>query len=170
MSLVFTFLCATNQTKDFTLKGTWEFQTNFEGKFWGDPEDWDNARKNDLTEKSPEEDNGHTLASRTEGEKYKSSRDCMRPSKSSISKSDRLRQKFKFQEKGRDGPRTEEIEMFLSTTTLNSLGYWVSKGWSPHHKSSQNQILVYYHIPSKQGKPLKDLCNSLPRTAMWPSD
>ena len=122
MSLVFTFLCATNQIKDFTLKGTWEFQTNLEGKTWGDPENWDNGRKKDLTEKSPEEDNGQNLAFGTEGDRCNPSNDRMRPSKSSISESDRLRLKFKFQEKGRVGPRTEEIWMFLSKTTLNSLG------------------------------------------------
>ena len=53
--------------KDCTLKGIWEFQTNLEGKTWGDPKNWDKARKKDLTEKSPEEDKGHNLASGTEG-------------------------------------------------------------------------------------------------------
>ena len=65
----------------------------------------------------------------------------MRLSKSSISRSDRLRRKLKFHEKGRVDPRIKEIWIFLSVTTLNSLGYWEPKGWSPHHKSSQNQIL-----------------------------
>ena len=37
-SLVFTFLCITNQTKDLTLKETWEFQTNLVGKTGGEPE------------------------------------------------------------------------------------------------------------------------------------
>ena len=96
---------------------------------------WDKARKKDLTEKSLEEDKGPNLASRTDGDKCTPSRDRMRPSKSSISESDKLRRKFKFQEKGRVGPRTEEIGMFLSKTTLNRLGYWDPKGWSPHHKS-----------------------------------
>ena len=58
-----------------------------------------------------------------------SSSDHMRPSKSSISESERLQRKIKFHEKGRVEPRTEEIGMFLSKTTLNSLGYWVPKGW-----------------------------------------
>ena len=70
---------------------------NLEGKTWGDPENWDKARKKDLTEKSPEEDKGQNLASETKGDKCDPSRDRMRPSKSSISKSDRLRRKFKFQ-------------------------------------------------------------------------
>ena len=62
----------------------------------------------------------------------------MRPPESSISESERLRRKLKFQEKGRVKPRIEEIGIFLSETTINSLGYWIPKGWSPHHKSSQN--------------------------------
>ena len=65
MSLVFIFLCATNQTKDFTLKGTWEFQTNLEGKTEGEPENWDKARKKNLTEKGPEDNKGQDLASET---------------------------------------------------------------------------------------------------------
>ena len=123
MSLVFTFLCATNQTKDFTLKGTWEFQTNFEGNF-----------------------------KRTEGDRCNSSSDRMRPSKSSISESERLWRKFKFKEKGREEPRTKEIGIFLSKTTLNSLGYWVPKGWSPYHKSSQNRILSPFPTTNRVNK------------------
>ena len=65
----------------------------------------------------------------------------MRPPKSSISESERLQRKLKFQEKGQVEPRIEEIGIFLSMTTLNSLGYCTPKGWSPHHKSSQNRIL-----------------------------
>ena len=94
-----------------------------------------------MTEKNHEEDNGQNLASGTEGDRFNPSSNRMRPSKSSISESERLRRKFKFQEKGQVEPRTEEIEIFLSKTTLNSLGYLVPKGWSPHHKSSQNRIL-----------------------------
>ena len=60
----------------------------------------------------------------------------MRHSRSSISESERLRQKLKFQEKGQAETRIEEIGLFLSVTTLNSLGYWDFKGWSPYHKSS----------------------------------
>ena len=140
MSLVFTLLWATNQTKDFTLKGTWEFQTNLEGKIGGDQENWDKARKKYLTERSPEEDKSQDLASESEGNRCKPSSDRMRPSKSSISESERLQWKLKFQEKGRVEPRIEEIGIFLSKTTLNSLGYLDPKDWSPHHKSSQNRI------------------------------
>ena len=70
-SLVFTFLYATNQTKDLTLKGTWEFQTNLVGKTGGESEQWDKARKKDLTVKSPEEDKDQDLASGTENVKCK---------------------------------------------------------------------------------------------------
>ena len=121
-SLVFTFLCTTNQTKDLTLKGTWEFQINLVGKTGGEPENWDKARKKDLTVKSPEGDKDQDLLSGTEGDKCRWSRDRMRLSKSSISESERLQRKLKFQEKGRVDPRIEEIGMFLSMTTLSSLG------------------------------------------------
>ena len=60
----------------------------------------------------------------------------MRHSRSSISESERLRWKLKFQEKGQAEPRIEEIGLFLSVTTLNSLGYWDFKGWSTYQKSS----------------------------------
>ena len=94
-----------------------------------------------MTKKSPEEDKDQDLASETEGDRCKPSSDRMRPSKSSISESERLRWKLKFQEKGRVKLRIEEMEIFLFETTLNSLGYWDPKGWSPHHKSSQKQII-----------------------------
>ena len=63
------------------------------------------------------------MVSETEGDRCKPSSDRMRPSKSSISESERLWGKLKFQEKGRVEPRIEEIGIFLSETTLNSLGY-----------------------------------------------
>ena len=94
-----------------------------------------------MTVKSPEEDKDQDLTSETEDDKCRQLSDRMRPSKSSISELERLRWKLKFQEKGRVKPRIEDIRIFLSETTLNSLGYWDPKGWSPHHKSSQNRIL-----------------------------
>ena len=81
-----------------------------------------------MTVKSPEEDEDQDLIFEIEGDKCRRSRDRMRPSKSSISESERLRPKLKFQEKGRVEPRIEEKELFLSVTTLNSLGYWDFKG------------------------------------------
>ena len=114
---------------------------NLVRKIEGELENWDRARKKDLTEKSLEEDKGQDLVSETEGDRCKPSSDRMKPSKSSISESERLQQKLKFQEKGRVEPIIEEIGIFLSKTTLNSLGYWDPKGWSPHHKSSQKRIL-----------------------------
>ena len=92
------------------------------GKTEGKPEIWDKARKKDLTVKSYEGDKDQDLISETEGDKCRQSRDRMRLSKSSISESERLRRKLKFQEKGRVDPRIEEIGMFLAMTTLSSLG------------------------------------------------
>ena len=116
-SLVFT------QTKDLTLKGTQEFQTSLAGKTGEEPKHWDKARKKDLTVKSPEEDKDQDLASETDGDKCRQSSDHLKPSKSSISVSERSQWKLKFEEKGRVEPRIEDIGIFLSVTTLNSLGY-----------------------------------------------
>ena len=91
--------------------------------------------------KNPEGDKDQDLISGTKGDMCRRSRDYIRPSKFSISVSERFRQKLKFQENGWVDPRIEEIRVFLSVTTLSSLGYWIPKGWSPHHKSSQNRIL-----------------------------
>ena len=104
---------------------------NLVGKTGRKPENWNKARKKDLTEKSPEKDKDQDFASETKGDRCKSSSDCMRPSKSSTSKSKRLYRKLKFQEKGRVESRIEEIRIFLSETTLNNPGYWDPKGWSP---------------------------------------
>ena len=90
---------------------------------------------------NPEENKDHDLASETEVDICIQSRDRIRRSKSSISESEMLRRKLKFQEKRRAEPRIEDIRIFLSVTTLNSLGYWNPKGWSPHYKSSQKRIL-----------------------------
>ena len=48
MSLMFTFLCATNQAKDFTLKRTWDFQTKLVGKKELDQNGWTRPNKNIL--------------------------------------------------------------------------------------------------------------------------
>ena len=126
-SLVFAFLCATSQAKALTLKGTWEFHTNLVGKNGDKSGIWDKAIKKDLTVNNPEEDKDHDLASEAEVDICIQSRDHMRRSRSSISKSERLRRKLKFHEKGRIELRIEDIGIFLSVTTLNSLGYWTLK-------------------------------------------
>ena len=54
----------------------------------GEPENWDKARKKDLTVKSPEEDKDQDFTSKTDGDKCKQSSDRMRHSKSSISNKD----------------------------------------------------------------------------------
>ena len=140
-SLVFTFLCATSQTKALTLKGTWQFHTNLVRKNGDKPGIWDKAIKKNLTVNNPEDDKDHDLASGAEVDICIQSRDHMRRSRSLISKSERLRRELKFHEKGRSEPRIEDIEILLSVTTLNSLGCWTLKIWSPHHKYSQKRIL-----------------------------
>ena len=70
-SLVFTFLYATNWTKDLTLKETWEFHTNLVGKLGDKSERWDKVRKKDLTVNNPEEDKDQDLTSETDGDKCK---------------------------------------------------------------------------------------------------
>ena len=54
----------------------------------GEPENWDKARKKDLTVKIPEEDKDQDFTSETDGDKCKQSSDRMRHSKSSISNKD----------------------------------------------------------------------------------
>ena len=76
---------------------------------------------------NPEEDKDHDLAFEAELDICIQSRDHMRRSRSSISKSERLRRKLKFHEKGRSEPRFEDIGILLFVTTLNSLGYWTLK-------------------------------------------
>ena len=139
-SLVFTFLCATSQTKALTLKGTWDFHTNLVGKNGDESGIWDKVVKKDLIVNNPEDNKDQDLASEADVDKFIQSRECMRHSRSSISESVRLRRKLKFHEKGRAEPTIEDIGIFLFITTLNSLGYWSLKIWSPHHKSSQKQI------------------------------
>ena len=102
---------------------------------------WDKVVKKDLTINNLEDNKDQDLASETEVDKFIQSRERMRRSRSFISESIRLRRKLKFHEKGRAEPRIEDIGIFLSITTLNSLGYWSLKIWSPHHKSSQKRIL-----------------------------
>ena len=63
---------------------------NLGGKTGEEPENWDKARKKDLIVKSLEEDKDEDLASETDGDRCKQSSDCMRHSKSSISKSEML--------------------------------------------------------------------------------
>ena len=63
MTLVFTFLSATNQTKDLTLNGAWDFQTKSTrndgvGSIW-----LDKTEKNDFIVNKPEEDKDQALKS-----------------------------------------------------------------------------------------------------------
>ena len=83
-SLVFTFLCATSQTKVLTLKGTWDFHTNLEGNKGDESGVWDKAVKKDLTVNSPEGNKDQDLASEEEVDKFIQSIERMRCSRSSI--------------------------------------------------------------------------------------
>ena len=74
-----------------------------------------------------EEDKDHDLAFEAKVDICIQSKDRMRRSRSSISESERLRRKLKFHAKGRSEPRIEDIGIFLSVNTLNSLGYWTLK-------------------------------------------
>ena len=112
MSLVFIFLYATNQGKGLTLKGTCDFQTkpirkNGNGSVW-----LDKTQKNVFTTNKPKENKHQALAWGTKGYKCKEERENMSFSRSPTSKSERLRQKFKFQEKGLVVLRTNEIVLF----------------------------------------------------------
>ena len=63
MSLVFTFLSATNQAKDLTLNGAWDFRTKSIGND-GDGLIWlDKTEKSDFTMNKPEEDRDQALES-----------------------------------------------------------------------------------------------------------
>ena len=56
MSLVFIFLCATNQAKAPTLKGTFVFHKKLVGQKGKESKKLDKAEKNEFTKKAPEED------------------------------------------------------------------------------------------------------------------
>ena len=88
---------------------------------------WDKVVKKDLTVNNPEDNKDQDLASEVEVDKFIQSRECMRLSRFFILESIRLQRKLKFYEKGRVEPRIEDIGIFLSMTTLNSLGYWTLK-------------------------------------------
>ena len=74
-----------------------------------------------MTINNPKEDKNHALAFETDGVKCKQARENMGFSSSSISESERLRRKLKFQEKGKVNPRIKEMGRFLTMTILNSL-------------------------------------------------
>ena len=99
MSLVFTFLCATNQGNDLTLKGTWDFQTKLvEGK--GTRPKWlDKTKKKNFIVNKLEEDKDQAIVLGTDRDKCKWARENISLSKSSISKLERLQLKLKFQGK-----------------------------------------------------------------------
>ena len=56
MSLVFTFLCATNHAKALTLEGTLDLHKKLVGQNITEYDKTDKAQKNNFTEKTPKED------------------------------------------------------------------------------------------------------------------
>lgn len=79
----------------------------------------DRIEINDFTINKTEKDRDQALESGPNGDKYKCEREDMSLSRSSISKSERLRRKFRFQEKGSVDSRTDEIVGFLTVIILN---------------------------------------------------
>ena len=78
----------------------------------------DTAKKKDLTMYKPEEDKDQACESTAKGDKCTKLREDMSLSRSSISISMRIGQKLKFQENGKELPRTTEIVWFFTKITL----------------------------------------------------
>ena len=122
MSLVFTFLCATSQVKTFSLDETSDMHKKFFGWKRIGSDGLDKTKKNDLIVNNIKEDNDQALASRKDGDKFARVRENISLSRFSISRLVRLRQKLRFQEKGEDVPRIDEIGRFQIVTTLKRFG------------------------------------------------
>ena len=90
MSLVFTFLCATNHVKALTLDETLDFHTNLAGKKGTNTDYLDKAKKKDFTKNVFVKDRDQDLVSRIEGDKCTRGSEDIILSKLSISKSVRL--------------------------------------------------------------------------------
>ena len=133
---MFTFLCATNQAKDSTSNRACDFQIESVGNdgiwlVW-----LDMIEKNDFTVNKLQEDKDQVLKLGPDGDKCKWEREDMSLWRSPISKSERSRWKFKFQEKELVDSRTDEILRFWIVTLLNRHENWEHKGWSSNYKSS----------------------------------
>ena len=117
--MVFTFLSVTNQAKDLTLNRACDFQTKSIGND-GVKSIWlDMIEKNDFTMNKPQENRDQALELGPDQDKCKYKREDMSLSRSSMSRSKRLRRKFRFHKKGLANPRTDEIVRFLTMTILN---------------------------------------------------
>ena len=127
MSMVFTFLSVANQAKDLTLNRACDFQTKSRGNDGvksigndGVKSIWlDMIEKNDFTMNKPQENRDQALELGPDQDKCKYKREDMSLSRSSMSRSKRLRRKFRFHKKGLANPRTDEIVRFLTMTILN---------------------------------------------------
>ena len=117
--MVFTFLSVTNQAKHLTLNRACDFQTKSIGND-GVKSIWlDMIEKNDFTMNKPQENRDQALELGPDRDKCKYKREDMSLSRSSMSRSKRLQQKFRFHKKGLANPTTDEIVRFLTMTILN---------------------------------------------------
>ena len=66
---MFTFPCATNQTRALTFEGAFELHKNLAGRNKIGFETFDKAKKKKFTENKPDDDKDHSLESTKEGEK-----------------------------------------------------------------------------------------------------
>ena len=81
-------------------------------------ETFDKAKKKDFTENKPDDDKDHALESAKEGEKSTELREDINLWRRSISESVKLRWKLKFQDSGKELPRTFEKVRFFTEITL----------------------------------------------------
>ena len=115
---MFTFPCATNQARALTFEGAFELHKNLAGRNKIGFETFDKAKKKDFTENMSDDDKDHALESAKEREKNTELREDIKLWRRSISESVRLRQKLKFQDSGKELPRTFETMRFFTEITV----------------------------------------------------
>ena len=86
MSLVFTFLNATNQAKAMTLEGALDFHKNLARWNGIESDKLVKAKKNDFTKNTPKEEGIQAFSSKTKGDKCTRERKVINLLRSSISK------------------------------------------------------------------------------------
>ena len=96
MSLVFIFLCATNQANALNIDETFDFYKNLGGWKGIGFDVLNEAKKKDFIENKFEEDSAQALVFETDGDNCVWEREDMSLSRSLISKSMELQQKFNF--------------------------------------------------------------------------
>ena len=118
MSLLLTFLCATNHVKALTLDGASAFRTNLARENETETGKLDKAIEKDSIENKLEEERDQALVSRIEGDKYTRVSEDISFSRLSIAKSVRLGRKFKFQDKNEELPRMAKMVRFFKVVIL----------------------------------------------------